>query len=539
MTQRQTSRSFRILSALLVPAVSAIFLSGCFADLKDTRSEIKDMSRSAYDGLEEVRPKREVASPLIEDDTPWFGAQAIPAQSGELLPEKLESDDSLVLTFEEPLSLEQVAARIQAATNIRVIVDKADAAPAGGGGNAGNTGEGLFLPADGMEVTGGRMVWQGKLSSLLDQISDRFDAEWMYTGSNIRISQQVVRTFMLHALAGATDVGGSVKTASSTDGGLPEQTVDTTSKLSVWEEIEKSITTIIGTKARASYSPATGTITVAGYPSAVKAVENYLLMQNKLRLRRVKLEARVLSVRLNKQYQNDFDVDFIIKEAFGNGSQPFIFSSLPATGNNIGRDFQAGVIRDIPSRFNNNNTQVVINALGAVADKVTVEYSGTLVTLSDQPAPLQVATKQAYVARVSGTSSDTTSSSTLEPATVDIGLSMNMLPRVIEQDRVMLRIALGITDLVNMATFTSGGATVQLPEIDSTGFLQNAVMTTGETLVLAGFERRNAQDTQTGVGHPSNWLMGGGESFERGREIRVLLITAEIMPEDPVNVIRP
>lgn len=254
-----------------------------------------------------------------------------------------------------------------------------------------------------------------------------------------------------------------------------------------------------------------------------------------MRLRRVALEARILSVRLNKENQNNFDLDLVLTHAIDN--IPFVYSSGIATGSNVGRDVQIGVFHDVPAGA---VSQAVITKLGAVAERVAVEYSGSLVTLSDQPAPLQVATKQAYVARVSGAATgDGATASTLEPGTIDIGLSMNILPRVIEQDRIMLRIALGITDLVNLATFSSGGATVQLPEVDSTGFLQNAVLRSGETLVLAGFERRNAAATQTGVGHPSNWLLGGGEDFSRGREIRVLMITANLLPEEPVSVISP
>ena len=458
----------------------------------------------------------------------------------------MERDDSIVLTFERPLTLEQVAARIQSATNLRVTVERG-APPSGSGGNvpsaaAGDTvdiSEPVFLPADGMEVTGGRTVWQGKLSNLLNQIADRFDAEWRYSGNTIRISQQVVRTFMLHALAGSTDVGGSVKTgATGAEGGLPQQSVDSSSKLVVWEEIQRAIETIVSGKARASYSPATGTITVAGYPSAVKAVENYLHMQNKLRLRRVSIEAQVLSVRLNKEYRNNFDMDLVLKEAFNN--QPFVFSSRASTGTTLGREVVGGLLRDIPADMGTRGTtQLVINALSAVANKVSVDYSGSLVTLSDQPAPLQVATKRSYVARVSGSATDGAASTTLEPGTIDIGLSMNLMPRVIEKDRVMLRIALGITDLVELREFSSGTSSIQLPEVDTTGFLQNAVMRSGETLVLAGFERKNANDMQMGTGNPSNWLLGGGENFGNAREIRVLLITAHILPEEPVDVVRP
>lgn len=529
---------------LIAITLSALLCSSCAADLERSRRDITETATNAEQHLQQIQPKAEPASALIEENAPWFGDSVIMAQSGQNLPPALENDNALVLTFEKPLTLEQVANRIQAATNMRVTVERGgvSATPgAAGGANAGQNGddgEQRFLPADGLEVTGGRMVWQGKLSNLLDQISDRFDAEWRFSGNSIKISQQVIRTFMLHALAGSTDVGGSVKTgATGAEGGLPQQSVDSTSKLAVWDEIQKSVDTIISGKARASYSPTTGTITLAGYPSAVKSAEDFLRLQNKLRLRRVSIEAQVLSVRLSKEYNNNFDMDIVVKEAFNN--QPFVFSSAKASGTDTGRTVTAGLLRQIPSNLGTRGTtQLVINALSAVANKVTVDYSGSLVTLSDQPAPLQVATKRSYVARVSGTSSDTTSSTTLEPGTIDIGLSMNLLPRVIEQDRIMLRIALGITDLVQLRDFTSGSSVIQLPEVDSTGFLQNAVLQSGETLVLAGFEKKSANDTQSGTGNPANWLLGGGEQFGHGREIRVLLITANVLPEDPINVVQ-
>lgn len=538
-----------------VLVLSALCLSSCAADLAATRGDIADTTKNAHEGLEALQLRNLApASPLVEESAPWYGNTTIMAQSGQYLPSNLETENALVLTFEKPLTLEQIATRIQAATNLRVTVDRGGAPSASGGasvpssdpqqaaaGGMEMSGEPTFLPADGLEVTGGRVVWQGRLSNLLDQISDRFDAEWRYTGNSVRISQYVVRTYMLHALAGSTDVGGSVKTGSTgAESGLPTQSVDSSSKLMVWDEIQKAVDTIIPGKARASYSPTTGTITVAGYPSAVNSVEDYLRLQNKLRLRRVALEAQVLSVRLNKEYNNNFDLDVVIKDAFGNG-QPFIFSSVQAAASaGGGRNVTAGLLREVPAELGNKGSaQLMISALSAVSEKITTEYSGTLVTLSDQPAPLQVATKRSYVARVSGSATDGASATTLEPGTIDIGLSMNILPRVIEQDRVMLRIALGITDLVQLRDFTSGGSTLQLPEVDTTGFLQNAVLQSGETLVLAGFERKSASDTQSGTGHPSNWLLGGGEGFSQGREIRVLMITARILPEEPVNVIRP
>lgn len=520
-----------VISVLLITVV----LTAC-ANRESAFKQIETSTQKADQALQEVQPEKQIVSPLIEEDTPWFGDTSIPAMAGESLPNTVENDQSLVITFDRPLTLQELAARIQAVTNIRVMVTGTEFASSGTQGATPMIQ--TFLPANGQEVTGGRIVWQGALSDLMQQISDRFDADWQYNGNTIVISQQIIRTFMLHALAGSTDVGGSVKTGSGSEGGLPQQSVDSSSKLALWEEIQKTVDTIIAGRARASYSPATGTITLAGYPSAVKAAEDYLRLQNKLRLRRVAIEAQVLSVLLNKEYNNNVDLDVVVKEAFNN--QPFIFSNTQPSGTSTGRDLTTGLLRDIPTALGDRGTvQLVINALSAVASRVNVEYSGSLVTLSDQPAPLQVATKRSYVARVTGTSGQTTSSTTLEPGTIDIGLSMNLLPRVIEQDRIMLRIALGITDLVQLREFTSGASSIQLPEVDSTGFLQNAVLSSGETLVLAGFERKSATNTQQGIGHEANWLLGGGEAFGQRREVRVLLITARVLPEEPLNVLSP
>lgn len=532
-------RFFRSCSILLMTGVLSASLLACAADRREAKEEFNRITDVTDRSFEQIRPKREV-SPLTVDDTPWLGAQAVPVSGGELLPQKFEDDKALVLTFEQPLTFDQVAARIQSATGVRVIADKASAptgAQPGAAPQSAGSGGGTFMPVDGMEVTGGRTVWQGKLSSLLDQVADQFDAEWRYSDNTIHISQQIVRTFMLHALAGSTDVGGSVKTGSTgAEGGLPQQSVDSTSKLALWDEIQKSIDTIITGRARASYSPATGTITLAGSPTAIKAAEDYLRLQNKLRLRRVGIEAKVLSVRLAKEYDHNLDIDVVIADAFN--SQSIVFST--ARGATGGRGVTAGVVRDIPSNLGTQDTvQAVISALSAVSEKIGVEYSGNLVTLSDQPAPLQVATKQSYVARVSGSSSDTTSSLSLEPGTIDIGLSMNLLPRVIEEDRIMLRVALGLTDLVSLERFDAGQSSIQLPTVDTTGFLQNAVLRSGETLVLAGFEKKNASYNRNGVGSPNFFGLGGGETFAKGREIRVLLITATVLPEEPVSVVQP
>ncbi len=521
---------------LAIIVCSALVTPGC-ADRAAARKDIETTAASADYALKQMQPDQNTVSPLTVENAPWFGNQAVAVEKGEMLPSDLDGDKALVITFDQPLTLEQVAARIQSATNVRVTVEQGQAITTGSAASQ-NTAlsQERFLPADGLEVSGGRMVWQGKLSNLLDQVSDRFDAQWNYTGNAIQLSQHVTRTFMLHSLAGVVGMGGSVRTGSgAADSSLPQQSVDTTAKISMWDEVQKSIESIIGTKARASFSPATGTVTVSGYPSAVKQAEDYLRMQNKLRLRRVAIETRVLSVTLKKSFENRLDLDVIFKEAF-NG-QGFRFKTTADT-TSPGQLISGGILSDPQTAGSAGIT--TLKLLNNVADNITVEHTGSLVTLSDQPAPLQVATKLDYVKRVSASTTGVNGTTTsIEPGTLDLGLTMNILPRVIEQDRVMLRVALGITDLVALTEFVSGDSKVQLPRVDTTGFLQNAVLQSGETLVMAGFERQSANEDNNGTFWPWNILLGGRQAFGKGREVRVLLIRAYVLPEEPMDVIKP
>jgi len=128
----------------------------------------------------------------------------------------------------------------------------------------------------------------------------------------------------------------------------------------------------------------------------------------------------------------------------------------------------------------------------------------------------------------------------LEPGTVNTGLMMTVLPRIVEGNKILMRLSIAITDAQQpFATFTSGSgdsaASIQLPEVETTGFLQNAVVTSGETLVMAGFEKKQSSTIDDGT--PYVPILGGGKATNRSREISVMLITSEILPEDPITVI--
>jgi type II secretory pathway component GspD/PulD (secretin) len=164
--------------------------------------------------------------------------------------------------------------------------------------------------------------------------------------------------------------------------------------------------------------------------------------------------------------------------------------------------------------------------------KAAITHSGALVTLSDQPAPLQVGSQRSYVKRVTTSDGDVS----IEPGTVNTGLMMTVLPRIVEQNKILMRLSVAISGLIDIVTFGPSGSQVQLPEISTTGFLQNAVVTSGETMVLTGFEK--GSDSSAEDGSPIvPYITGGTKKADRSREVTILMITAEILPEDPITVI--
>ncbi len=515
-----------------------VALSACGHYIK-TEDAIEANKIEADKALQEIAPsQKERKSSLIINDRPWFGSTAIPIQNGEPLPASLLREDSIVLTFERPLSLREIAQSIQAATGIRIAVAQTQS-------QEGTVDEGLmrFIPPEGREVADGKIVWQGSLNEILDQVSDSFDADWHYNGRRIQLSRQISKTFMLHSLAGNIVLDNQLENEEDDDSNsLPQISFATQATLEIWEEIENAVSVMLEDKGSLSLSPSTGTITVSGPPSLVSRVEDYLREQNRMRLRRVAVAVKVLAVETSNVNSVTLRLNSILERALE--GKPF---ELQTTAGGL----TTGILRSLPQvdavtgfsgadasgTLTTPDADVITASLEASEDieKASVAQAGAIVTLSDIPAPLQIGQVISFLERVTTTIDEGDVTTSLEPGEVNIGLTMNILPRVIEENRVLLRLALGIKDAQTpFKTFSAGDSSIQLPEVETTGFVQNAVLASGETLILAGFERNQAGLEREGT--PGGLFTGGSKSAEKTKEVTILLITAEILPEEPLTI---
>jgi len=113
--------------------------------------------------------------------------------------------------------------------------------------------------------------------------------------------------------------------------------------------------------------------------------------------------------------------------------------------------------------------------------------------------------------------------------TVVTGFQMQLLPRVLNTREIMLRYSLNLSDLVDLKTFNSTDASVQLPEVTRSKFEQQVILKNGQTLVLSGFERQRTETDNKGVGSPRFLGLGGTAKGDIRRASNIVFITPRIL----------
>jgi type IVB pilus formation R64 PilN family outer membrane protein len=148
------------------------------------------------------------------------------------------------------------------------------------------------------------------------------------------------------------------------------------------------------------------------------------------------------------------------------------------------------------------------------------------VTINNQPAPIQVGRQTTYLASSTTTIGTGGAGNTvsLSPGVITTGFSMNVLPHILDNGKMMLQYSGDISALTKITTVTSGDTSIQTPEIDTRNFMQRVIMNTGETLVVTGFEQFTLDGNTQGPGNAEAIALGGGVKTKKGKSQLVVLI---------------
>ena len=485
---------------------------------------------NAYDAFEMAKnPRAKVASgdTVSMSEGVWLGASSTLLEHRNNLPGQFETTTGVTILLNEPVSLQQLANNVTAITNIPVKIDSQ-------------------IDPEKLKKTI-NVAYTGPLSGLLSQIATDLDLLWYYDKSAIVFYETETRTFTLYALG--TDV--SYQTAVETDDG---NAVSLESTLKEWDEIESALDTIIGDSENSTFtvSRSLGTITVTAPPSTLARVGDYIERQNKRLSQLVTIDVKVLQVSISNDSAFGLNLAAAINSASGLNivaNPKNNLASTEASTMNIavlsntvsaatgathmsGNTEVAGAYTQ--DQIQNGSlsslagTDALIQAL-AKQGKVSLVTNVGVTTRNNRVAPVNNTRTTGYIKRFESRNFTTVESSTVDQDDLETGFSMQLLPNVLENGKILLLFRMSVRELLRMQQQTIGEVTLQLPEVEERSFMQEVIMESGQMLVVSGFEKQENNDTRYGLGDPDFMALSGSRETSATRDVLVVILTPQVL----------
>lgn len=468
----------------------------------------------------------------VKDDI-WLGGMSSRMAQGDPLPAEFETEEGITVYSNRGVSLMQIAEQVTSLTGILcriddMILEDVKSAEQGDISDAGatkeNTNTNLFVAN-----------YSGKLSGFLDKIVSRFALWWRYKNGVITFYKMETRVFTIYALPVTSELSANIAgTASGESGDTTSASMSSSISLDLWTQIQDTITSMLPTGASMNVIPGNGTLTVTAPPATLQRVSEYIKNMNERLARQVSISVKVLNVEVEDTQNNGFSLQAAFNymgkhNTFGITTQSLITSAAENAAGLIGltgkRSFDNG-------KFNIEAQQAFVEALKSQGTVSTVT-TASVITMNNKIAPIQVSTNEAYISKVeqnsSGSGEDRSVSVSAEQEKINYGFTMELLPRLLDHGRLMMMVTMTLTDKLALDEKQFGDPSsdtvtmMQLPKLQTRGFVQEVAMKSGSTLVLSGFEQIKASADK------SKNLTGFENKDTNTRNVLVLLITPEIL----------
>lgn len=532
---------YRVLSVVLLGCVPV--LTGCDRYLDKTNEKIETTLERA-EVYQQQATIPDLPAPVdtvrVQNDI-WLGNSSVKIMEGDPLPWNMEKDDSITLVISQSATLPTLVQEITDITGITVRLDDLKAENA--------------MPQESVPVN-----YSGKLSGLLNYLSNRYGVWWRYKNNVITFFTKETRVFTIYALPTETKMSADLKgtsmgsSGSSSGGGNTSSSLSTSANLALWDSIEKGVQQVVGQQGALSFSRVAGTVTVTASPFVMQKVASYIANWNEKLSRQVAISVKVLQVSLDNSdnYGLDLSAVFNSNNIAASYVSPFLIDTTTQ-----GAGLLSMTLLRPSSRWKDSKS--VIAAFSSQG-KTSLVTSSSVTTLNNKVAPVQITTAQNYVKEVNVTNYNNSSSNDsevdMETDTLNYGFTMEILPRILDHGRLIMLFSMTLSDLLDLETFSSGSrntssspgssgedtdnnndgetTTVQLPKMQSRGFMQEIAMKSGSTLVLTGFEQVSNNINSTGVGKAKMGLLGGSSYNQNKRDVMVILVTPEVL-ESPMS----
>ncbi|RTE86796.1 pilus (MSHA type) biogenesis protein MshL [Lysobacter sp. N42] len=245
-----------------------------------------------------------------------------------------------------------------------------------------------------------------------------------YTGSDLLGNQGSQSNRSNSSQIGTGQSGSSISTSNETD---------------FWSELEDILTGIVGDGGGRSVvvSPQAGLATIRAYPAEIRAAKDFLQSAEQSLQRQVVLEARIVEVTLNDQYQQGVDWSRITSASSGFGAS---FSGSSIESGSLG-----GVLG---ITFSNSDFAGMVQLLSNQG-QVQVLSSPRVTATNNQKSIIKVGEDEYFVTDVSTTTitgNATTSSPNIQLTPFFSGIALDVTPQIGDNGDITLHVHPSVTE---------------------------------------------------------------------------------------------
>lgn len=370
----------------------------------------------------------------------------------------------------------------------------------------------------------------GTVVTLLNDITNQAGLFWEWKNDHLSIYRTKVKTFQVDATANAISLSSTVSTnrSNSDSAGGSSRTQQSVVENVVYdpyrEEISDTIEAMLTESGSLTYAESMGVVTVKDIPPVLDEIEAYITKTNKIINRNVSIRTQIFEITLAEN--NDVGLDWNA-----------LFSGTDSYEVSLGSTFTAGQQPNLTGALLKDGEKfkeamLALRAENKITDMSTVT-DHTTTTKNNQPVPLQIGSEKGYLAEQSTTVEEGITSVSLRPDTVLDGITMSLVPRILSDGTIDMRVGFDLSSVNSITPIRAGDSSesslIQVTDVTSKSFKNLVNVESGSTTLIAGFEQvKNNSETGSMFGE-SSWWAGGSKKGGKEKTMNIILLTPYIM----------
>jgi MSHA type pilus biogenesis protein MshL len=276
----------------------------------------------------------------------------------------------------------------------------------------------------------------------------------------------------------------------------------------IWDAVSNEIQVMISSDGTASVNKNMGQITVTDRIPFLGRIEKYINSVNDTYNKQVFLDVTLIEVTLSEGHQYGVDWGFLRSVSNGhalgfysNISPAFkdtIYSSPPSL-DKFKIDIPVFTVENIDGL-----TRFIIGGLKE-SGKVSVKAHPKQMVLNNQPAIIPIGNIITYLRSLEKDENGwggyyENSDWTFETATIQDGITLQFLPKVIDNDKIVMQIAVLLNKLLSMNEINVGEELkLQLPQTSSKADSTVIKMKSGQSMIIGGLIREDSENNDRKV----------------------------------------